>query len=371
MVRPISFDGLIMDSDQTAIRKRMASLVAEAGKNETILRRAQERELRLLESPSLEELFDNLVDGLSRSYGLDSVSVVLWDPDHEVRHLLLINKPAEPLPEGVTFCDRLDDVSPIYEKIKGPLLGPYMGDRHARLFSSERVPASVAVLPLRRRGRIIGSLNFGSRDAKRFTRYHATDFMAHLAVIAAFCLENNINRSKLIWTGLTDVLTGWHNRRYLEARLPEEFALAARGGEPLSFLLFDIDHFKRVNDEHGHEAGDAALREVSRRVQKEIRLSDVAARWGGEEFVVVLPRTSLSDALPLAERIRHAVCDTPVRVNENTALSMSISIGASAVCPTRQNDGYANQVRAAINSADQAMYAAKKAGRNQVCMAAD
>lgn len=358
-----------MDSDQTTIRKRMATLVAEAGKNETILRRAQDRELRLLESASLEELFDNLVDGLARSFGLDGVSVVLWDPDHEVRHLLLINRPAEPLPEGVTFCDRLDDVSPIYAKIKGPLLGPYLADRHARLFVSERPPASVAVLPLRRRNKIIGSLNFGSRDAQRFTRYHATDFLAHLAVIAAFCLENNINRSKLIWTGLTDVLTGWHNRRYLEARLPEEFALAARGGDPLSFLLFDIDHFKLVNDQHGHEAGDAALREVSRRVQKEIRLSDVAARWGGEEFVVMLPRTSLSDALPLAERMRNAVCVTPVRINENTALSMSISIGASVALPTKQHEGYANQARAAIKQADQAMYAAKEAGRNQVCLA--
>ncbi len=360
-----------MDSERTAIRKRMATLVAEAGKNETILRRAQARELRLLESASLEDLFDNLVAGLSRSYGLDSVGVVLWDPDHEVRHLLLINKPSEPLPQGVTFCDRLDDVSPIYSRIKGPLLGPFVADRHAMLFEGERPPRSVAILPLRRRGKIIGSLNFGSSDAQRFTRYHATDFLAHLAVIAAFCLENNINRSKLIWTGLTDVLTGWHNRRYLEARLPEEFALAARGGESLSFLLFDIDHFKRVNDEHGHEAGDAVLREVARRVQKEIRLSDVAARWGGEEFVVVLPRTSLSDALPLAERMREAVCGRPVRINDHTALTMSISIGASTAQPTKQHEGYANQVRVAINKADQAMYAAKDAGRNRVCLAPD
>ncbi|MFK8032230.1 MAG: DUF484 family protein [Gammaproteobacteria bacterium] len=360
-----------MDSDQIEIRKRLASLVAEAGKNEAILRKAQARELRLLESATLEQLFDNLVDGLSRSFELDNVTVVLCDPDHEVRHLLLINNPMKPLPDGVLFCDDLDDVSTIYEKITAPLLGQYVQDRHSAMFALARPPASVAVLPMKRDGTVIGSLNFGSNDPKRFTRHHATDFLGHLAVIAAFCLENNINRSKLIWTGLTDVLTGWHNRRYVEARLPEEFALAARSNDHLSFLLFDIDHFKRVNDQYGHEAGDMVLREVARRVQKEIRLSDVAARWGGEEFVVVLPRTTLSDALPLAERIRAAVCAKPIRINDNASMEMTISIGASSAQPTKQKDGYAADVQTAIRNADQAMYTAKGAGRNQVCTAGE
>lgn len=347
----------------------MADLVAEAGKNESILRRAQERELTLLESASLEELFDNLVFGLARSFGLESVTVALCDPEHEVRHLLLINNPTKPLPDGVLMCDSLNDVSSIYAKLQGPLLGNYLEERHANMFALSPPPRSVAILPMRRNGQIIGSINLGSRDPKRFTRYHATDFLGHLAVISAFCLENNINRSKLIWTGLTDVLTGWHNRRYVEARLPEEFALAARSEVPLSILLFDIDHFKRVNDEHGHDAGDKVLREVARRVQKQIRLSDVAARWGGEEFLIVLPRTSLSDALALAERIRIAVCDKPVRLCDEISLDMSISIGASCAQPSRQHDGYTNQVRSAIQGADRAMYDAKENGRNQVAAA--
>ncbi|MEM7084514.1 MAG: diguanylate cyclase, partial [Pseudomonadota bacterium] len=317
-------------------------------------------------------LFDNLVDGLARSYGLDTVTLVLLDPEHEVRHLLLFNNPTKPLPEGVIFCDALDAVSPIYPKLVGPLLGPYLEDRHGAMFTMGVEPKSVAVLPLSRHGKTLGSLNFGSRDAPRFTRYHATDFLAHLAVIASFCLENNINRSRLIWAGLTDVLTGWHNRRYVDARLPEEFALAARNGQHVSFLLFDLDHFKQVNDEHGHETGDNVLREVARRVQKEIRLSDVAARWGGEEFLVVLPQTGLKDALQLAERIRNAVCATPIRANEQTALTVTVSIGAYATMPGKpEADGYDKQVREAINRADQAMYAAKDGGRNRVSIAPD
>lgn len=347
----------------------MAVVVAEAAKNETILRRAQERELELLQSASLEELFENLVNGLKRSFGLDQVSVILWDPEYEVRHLLLFNNAQQQHPTGVVFCDELSDVSPIFAHLKGPALGAFASDLHSGLFPSARPPASTAVLPLRRNQKLVGSLNFGSSDAKRFTRYHATDFLQHLAVIAAFCLENNINRSKLLWAGLTDVLTGWHNRRYLEARLPEEFALAARGSETLSFLLFDIDYFKRVNDQHGHAAGDQVLREIAQRAQKEIRLSDVAARYGGEEFIIVLPRTALCDAMILAERIRTAISRTPIRVNEQVALTLSVSIGASSVTPSEHHQGYERQWRAALESADQAMYTAKSNGRNQVAMA--
>lgn len=358
-----------MDSQQAGIRQQMADMVAEAGRNETILRRAQDRELTLLESASLEDLFNNLVFGLARSYTVNTVTVVLCDPDHEVRHLLLINDPTKPVPDGVLFCDGLDEISPIYAKLQEPLLGRYAEEHHRQLFAHTDPPASVAVLPMKRNGEIIGSLNFGSSDAKRFTRYHATDFMGHLAVIAAFCLENNINRSKLIWTGLTDMLTGWHNRRYVEARLPEEFALAARSNEHLSFLLFDIDHFKRVNDDYGHDAGDNVLREVARRVQKQIRLSDVAARWGGEEFVVVLPRTTVHDALPLAERMRIAVSESPIRINDDASVKITISIGASSARPSAAPDGYMVQVREAVFEADKAMYAAKENGRNRVCLA--
>ena len=167
---------------------------------------------------------------------------------------------------------------------------------------------SVALIPLRRQDRLQGSLNFGSADEKRFSRHLATDFLAHLGVIASFAIENTINRARLVRSGLTDFLTGWHNRRYLNARLKEELARAQRQGTRLTCLVIDLDRFKQINDQHGHLAGDVALREAAQRVDAHIRGSDAAARFGGDEFVVLAPGISSAQAAALAERIREAVC---------------------------------------------------------------
>ena len=166
---------------------------------------------------------------------------------------------------------------------------------------------SVALIPLRRQDRLQGSLNFGSSDERRFSRHLATDFLAHLGVIASFAIENTINRARLVRSGLTDFLTGWHNRRYLNARLKEELARAQRQGTSLTCLLIDLDRFKQINDQHGHLAGDMALREAAQRVDAHIRGSDAAARFGGDEFVVLAPGITPDQAARLAERIRLAV----------------------------------------------------------------
>ncbi len=110
-------------------------------------------------------------------------------------------------------------------------------------------------------------------------------------------------------SGLTDFLTGWHNRRYLHARLKEELARAQRQGSGLTCLLIDLDRFKQINDQHGHLVGDMALREAAQRVDAHIRDSDAAARFGGDEFVVLAPGISPEQAAALAERIRQAVSE--------------------------------------------------------------
>ena len=133
-------------------------------------------------------------------------------------------------------------------------------------------------------------LVFGSRDGSRFTADLASDYMAHLGVIAAICLENAVNRARLVRSGLTDFLTGFHNRRYMNARLREELARAQRDKRAVACLMIDVDHFKRINDAYGHLAGDSVLREVARRIDSEIRMSDTGARFGGDEFAIVLPR---------------------------------------------------------------------------------
>jgi diguanylate cyclase (GGDEF)-like protein len=228
----------------------------------------------------------------------------------------------------------------------------------------------VALLPLRREERTTGSLNFGASDAGRFTRHHATDFLSHLALIAAFCLESAVNRARLVRSGLTDALTGWHNRRYFENRLLEELARARREQKPLACLMLDVDYFKRVNDGFGHLAGDRLLRELTHRVEGQVRASDVTARYGGEELVLLLPATRLPDALALAQRIRAVVRASPVQVADGQAVTVTISIGVATRVPSIAENDLAALADELVHAADVALYRAKAEGRDRVCHAA-
>jgi two-component system, cell cycle response regulator len=160
----------------------------------------------------------------------------------------------------------------------------------------------------------------------------------------------------------TDALTGLRNRRHVEEYLAKLTSLARRNLEPIAVLVIDIDHFKSVNDEHGHEAGDAVLREVAGRMQDSVRLEDMVGRWGGEEFLVVLPNTTDQGAAELAERLRQVVADTPCRLADGDAVQVTISVGCAA--------SLIDDAGILVRSADAAMYEAKQTGRNRVVVAA-
>ncbi|TAM06420.1 MAG: sensor domain-containing diguanylate cyclase [Paraburkholderia sp.] len=155
-----------------------------------------------------------------------------------------------------------------------------------------------------------------------------------------------------------DGLTGIANRRCFETQLADEFARWQRSGGDLSVLLFDLDHFKRTNDQFGHVAGDAVLRVMSQRVSNVVRKQDVFGRFGGEEFALILPFTPLADAFCVAEKIRLAIGEKPVEVL-GVAVPVTASIGVAAARPGAA--GY----EAMINDADEALYRAKREGRNR------
>jgi two-component system cell cycle response regulator len=164
---------------------------------------------------------------------------------------------------------------------------------------------------------------------------------------------------------VTDGLTGLHNRRYLERHLATLVQQAVAREKPLSLLLLDIDHFKRINDTYGHAAGDAVLREFSRRVRKAIRGIDLACRMGGEEFVVVMPDTDAALAALVGERLRHKIAGEPFAIGDgNEGLTVTVSVGACSL--TSQSDT-ADEL---MVSADAALYRAKREGRNRVVTAA-
>ncbi|MEL7312210.1 MAG: DUF484 family protein [Pseudomonadota bacterium] len=346
------------------------AMQSEARKNEQLLARSQERELSILTADNLPTLFSRLTHGLQDSFGLERVTLVLCDPDHEIRHLLIADGGPDAVPPEVKFFDTLSGVTPQYAALHRPWLGPFRAVDH-QLIAGRGDYGSVAILGLRRQGKLIGSLNLLSADESRYQRALARDFLAHLAVIASFALENTVNRARLLRSGFTDVLTGWFNRRYLQVRLSEEVARARRHRLPLCCLFLDIDHFKRVNDEFGHHAGDVVLAECAHRIDAQIRSSDVAARFGGEEFVILLPETEVEDAMALAERIRSAVAERSVEVQGEAPLSITVSIGVARALPYEASGDLKTLGERLIKRADLAMYAAKSAGRNQVCAAAD
>jgi two-component system cell cycle response regulator len=353
----------------TELRSQIARLTEEARKNEETWRRSQQRAMLLLEADDLPELFDHLTEGLRRSYGLQAASVALADQEHEIRNLLHGQGRQPREFENVLFVDTISRLIP---RLRGrPWLGRYRQATHECLFAPFTRLESVAIIPLVRQTRLIGSLHFGSDDPNRFTESHATDFLHHLASIAAFGLENTVNRARLIQTGFTDALTGWHNRGYLDTRLKEELARSQREQTPTVCLLLDIDHFKSVNDSHGHAAGDTVLCEVARRIEGQIRGSDISARYGGEEFVVLLPNTPLEAGRRLAERIRTAVSAAPFSVaNAVKPLTVTVSIGLAEYRPTAGREDPEGAGKRLLAEADVALYEAKAAGRNTIVLAA-
>jgi two-component system cell cycle response regulator len=172
-------------------------------------------------------------------------------------------------------------------------------------------------------------------------------------------LRDNVQMS--IEAAITDALTGLHNRRYMETHLATLVEQAQARGKPLTVLVLDIDFFKKVNDTHGHDAGDDVLREFAVRLRKSIRGIDLACRLGGEEFVVVMPDTDMAVATMVAERLRRRIAADPFPIHKGERkVEVTISIGLAAV--GGPDDGAAN----VLKRADQALYRAKRDGRNRV-----
>ena len=163
---------------------------------------------------------------------------------------------------------------------------------------------------------------------------------------------------------IIDSLIGIYNRRYFDTKLSEEIERAHRYKLPLSLLLLDIDHFKNINDTHGHQIGDIVLKNLGQSLLNAVRETDIVARYGGEEIAIITPHTSLFSASELAERLRHTIeASTMVPADEyekRQAIKITVSIGVTGM---EKDSGYEKSM---IKNADKALYEAKENGRNQV-----
>jgi diguanylate cyclase (GGDEF)-like protein len=185
---------------------------------------------------------------------------------------------------------------------------------------------------------------------------------AHLAAIAA---ENTQLRTSAMRLATTDALTGLLNRRALEDVLKTERLRAQRYGRDISLMILDIDHFKNINDTHGHISGDAVLKILASVLLRQMRDIDKVARFGGEEFVIILPETGEAGAGIAAERVRNAVAATAFILPDGHEINMTVSIGIACF------SSGAGVLETVLEQADRALYQAKNSGRNRVCLHKD
>jgi diguanylate cyclase (GGDEF)-like protein len=358
-------------AENEALHARIGHVMDQAERNHEIMCRHQAFDLEIVGASNFPQLVGTIFRLLPVISDLDSVTLSLVDTDadiYTVMHKLGVD--FEALPD-LLFCEHAVELGFGAGDTLRPRLGPYVRADHGPMFPHPPEGLqSVALVPLLRNKRLIGSLNLGSCDPQRVTPALGTDFVEHMASIIAICLENVISNEMLKYIGLTDSLTGVYNRRYIDRRLVEEIARARRQSYRISFMYIDVDHFKKVNDSVGHQAGDDVLREVAARIKMELRLSDALARFGGEEFVVLLIDADLQAAAMVADRIRAGVADKPFDLAGGQSLDVSVSIGVATLDDYARDNAIEGVAQQLVASADGALYQAKEAGRNRVVTAA-
>ena len=238
---------------------------------------------------------------------------------------------------------------------------------------------SVMCAPLISRGEILGAVYVENRLARNFFGLDDLVLLEYFAAQAAVSIENAMlngdleelvktrtaeladANAKLRQLAITDPLTGLYNRRHFFELGSLHLAHVRRYQRPLSAIMMDIDHFKHINDQYGHHAGDQVLETFAHRIRDCIREADILGRYGGEEFAFLLPDTDCSEALELAERLRQAVDTAPIPTDVQF-IPVTASLGVASYAP-----GNGMSIGGLLDCADQALYEAKSSGRNCVC----
>jgi two-component system, cell cycle response regulator len=217
-----------------------------------------------------------------------------------------------------------------------------------------------AAIPLYSQARLMGVLTVYRKDPEQLFTRADTDTVIFLAEQGGVAIENVLLHEDAQRLSLTDGLTGVWNRRYFQMQFRQVLATASRFDRPFSIMMLDLDHFKRVNDTHGHQRGDAILVEFSQRVSGALREIDTFARYGGEEFICLLAETGLGGAATTAEKIREVIKSQPFGGVGDEPISLTVSIGVASY------PEHGDSFRGLVEAADQAMYRAKQEGRDRV-----
>jgi len=220
---------------------------------------------------------------------------------------------------------------------------------------------TVMLVPMIAHGRTLGVLTAESSKANAFSEKDQRMLLV-VARAAGMALENAMLHQKMEEMSITDELTGIYNYRYFSEKLKEEQRRAARYNLPLSLIMLDIDWFKKFNDTYGHEVGNVVLKGITSVVKNCIRDVDVFCRYGGEEFVIILPQTPQSEVAPIGERIRHSIETSTFGGDNIPGLKVTVSVGVTSFPENGKPE------EELLSIADQALYRAKGSGKNVVCV---
>ena len=357
-----------LNSEVVRLRRQVAKQLDAARHNEQVHNRFQAIELALLSAQGFSEIAGYLQGDFKETQNLGAVSLILLDPDNEISSALCSTNGQKECPPGMMLTHDLIEIEFLQSMGNSPFLSRYDVDEYQWLFKDvKEKEGSIVVLPFVRRNQLIGCLALFSRDLSRYQSGAATDFLQRLAAVTAICVENCLNYERLRRLGMTDTLTGLANRRELEKWMNIEISRSLREVLPLSCLYLDVDYFKKVNDNYGHDIGDQVLQEVAAVMLSAVRTGDVVARYGGEEFVIILPGVTGLIAIETAERVRRAVADANIEIEGQSPLNVSISIGLASFIPKANSIGDSGEIaEQLLTRADRALLKAKEQGRNRV-----
>lgn len=354
------------DKENRELRRTMHLMTSKVERNEAILKSFFEMEIRLLDCSRLDQLLDLILVEFKEYFRLSAVHLILLDPEGAARDLLEDYTPPEP-GHTLRFVNNqrlLNSIFPTPQLRAGELSAPIK----KLAFPSSPFVLSSALLPLVRQNCLIGSLHLGSNDPGRYSEKFDYDYIGHLASVIGVCLENCINQQNLKRLSIIDMLTKVHNRRAFDQEIIKELSRSARSGKNLSCLFIDLDYFKLVNDNYGHQIGDKVLSGIGKLLKSSLRKTDFIARYGGEEFAILLPDCNGEQASQIANTIREKILRMVINSPDGEPFRISASIGVSS-CDASQHD-HSNIDKLAhqlLKSADIAVYNAKQTGRNRVC----
>lgn len=339
------------------LAQTVSELMDKATQNERILRKFQQYELQLLAVSGMEALCDCLLGDSLHHFQLDAVELWLLDRDQGIRELT--PESLRDLP-GLVWLDDGSQLQALYQaqgsvQLVNPVPPGVFSGRSMR---------SAALLPLVRHGVQVGALHLGALAPQRFTADKSTDFIEHLGCIIASCIENAINHERLHRLSMIDMLTRVENRRAFAQSMATEIARAARHSEPLTVMLADLDHFKSINDHHGHQVGDRVLTAVAQEIAGMLRKTDHVCRYGGEEFALILPNCDRALAQEIADRIRLRV--RSMRIASDSGIEVPVTLSIGLTCWSQPSTYPDTLPDTLIRLADQAVYRAKDKGRDCV-----